>query len=202
VRVEIVKELDPGDDTLEIPWASPTQLDWRYIDLKTHPEEIARLQECRNYPALADFLRKLNSASCPFRTAKCDVWSTAELAEDERLDFKLPFKVGSYVDLLFDHPHLNSQLEPHLQLGERLGKPLGDLRLQAQMEICLRRCLFHSEERWGYYLTIFVHAYSATPQEAEEEWNLALDALGEALVGTGQLLCRVPANPAKRGPSP
>lgn len=202
MRVEIVKELDPGDDTLEIPWASPTQPDLRYIDLKAHPEEIDRLQECRNYPAFADFLRQVNSAASPFRTAKCDVWTTTGLAEDERLDFKLPFKVASYMDLLFDDPDLNSQFETHPQLGERLGEHLGDLRLQAQMEICSRRCLFHPEERWGYYLTLFVHAYGATPQEAEEEWNRAIAALGNALAGTGQLPRRVPVNPSNRGPSP
>lgn len=188
MRVEIVKELDPGDDALEIPWASPTQPDLRCIDLKAHPEEINRLQECRNYPALAHFLRKLNSAPSPFHTAKCDVWTTTDLAEDERLDFNLPFKVGSYMDLLFDDPDLTSQLEAHLEVGERLGEHLGKLRLQAQMEICIRRCLFHPEERWGYYVTLFVHAYGATPQEAEEEWNRAMDAAGNALAGIGRVL--------------
>jgi hypothetical protein len=62
------------------------------------------------------------------------------------------------VDLLFDHPKLNSQLESHLQLGEKLGKHLGDLRVQAQREICVRPCLFHPEARWGYCLTFFTHA--------------------------------------------
>jgi hypothetical protein len=82
---------------------------------------------------------------------------------------------------LFDDPDLTSQLEAHLEVGKRLGEHLGELRLQAQMEICLRRCLFHPEERWGYYVTLFVHAYGATPQEAEEEWNRAMDAAGDAV---------------------
>jgi hypothetical protein len=42
----------------------------RYIGLKAHPEEIARLQECRSYSALADFRRKINPAGSP---AKYDV---------------------------------------------------------------------------------------------------------------------------------
>jgi hypothetical protein len=106
------------------------------------------------------------------------------------------------VDLLFDHPKLNSQLESHLQLGEKLGEHLGDLRVQAQREICVRPCLFHPEARWGYCLTFFTHAYGRTPREAEEEWNRAIAAPGTALAGTGQLLRRVPANPSHRGPSP
>lgn len=188
MRVEITKELDPGDDVLEIPWANPARPDLSYIDLKAHPEEIDRLQECRNYLALADFLRQANSVASPFRTGKCDAWTTTDLAEDEQLDFKLPFKVGSYVDLLFDDPDLTSQLEAHLKVGKRLGEHLGELRLQAQMELCLRRCLFHPEERWGYYVTLFVHAYGATPQEAEEEWNRAMDAAGDALAKIRRVL--------------
>jgi hypothetical protein len=202
MRVEIVQELDAGDDTLEVPWASPVQPGLRYLDLKAHPEEIGRLEECRKYPALASFLRKVNAADSPFRTAKCDVWTTTDLAEDERVDFKLPVKVGSYVDLLFDRPDLNSRLEPHLQLGAKLSEILGPLRVQAQMEICVRRCLFHPEERWGYYVTVFMHAYGVTPGEAEEEWNRALDAPGNALAGIDCSFYGLPADLSRKGSLP
>jgi hypothetical protein len=202
VRVEIVQELDAGDDTLEIPWASPVQPELRYLDLKAHPEEIDRLEECRKYPPLADFLRRVNSATSPFRSAKCDVWTTTGLAEDEQVDFKLPVKVGGYVDLLFDRPDLNSKLEPHLQLGAKLSEILGRLRVQAQMEICVRRCLFHPEGRWGYYVTVFTHAYGATPREAEEEWNRAMDALGNELAGIDYSLYGLPADLSKKGSFP
>jgi len=202
VRVEIVQELDAGDDTLEVPWASPVQPGLRYLDLKAHPEQIDRLEECRKYPALASFLRKVNAADLPFRTAKCDVWSTTDLAEDERVDFELPVKVGSYVDLLFDRPDLNSKLEPHLQLGAKLSEILGPLRVQAQMETCVRRCLFHPEERWGYYVTVFTHAYGASSREAEEEWNHAMDALGNALAGIDCSLYDLPADLSRKGSLP
>jgi hypothetical protein len=199
MRVETVQELDAGDDTLEVPWASPGHPEPRYLDLKAHPEEIERLEECRKYPALADFLRRINSVTSPFRSAKCDVWTTTDLAEDERVDFKLPVKVGSYVDLLFDRPDLNSRREPHLQLGAKLRETLGPLRVQAQMEICVRRCLFHPEERWGYYVTLFTHAYGVTRCEAEEEWNRAMDALGNALAGIDCSLYGLSADPSKKG---
>lgn len=202
MRVETVQELDAGDDTLEMPWASPGQPELRYLDLKAHHEEIERLEECRKYPALASFLRKVNAADSSFRTAKCNVWSTTDLAEDERVDFKLPVKVGSYVDLLFDRPDLNSRLQPHLQLGAKLSEILGPLRVQAQMEICVRRCLFHPEERWGYYVTAFTHAYGVTPCEAEEEWNRAMDALGNALAGIDCSLYGLPADLSRKGSLP
>jgi hypothetical protein len=202
MRVETVQELDADDDTLEIPWASPGQPELRYLDLKAHPEEIGQLEECRTCPALGSFLRKVNAADSPFRTAKCDVWSTEDLAEDERADFKLAVKVGSYVDLLFDRPDLNSQLEPHLRLGAKLSEILGPLRVQAQMEICVRRCLFHPEGRRGYYVTVFTHAYGVTPGEAEEEWNRATGALGNALAGIECSLYDLFADRPKKGNFP
>jgi len=188
VRVEVIQELDPDDPQLEIPWASPAEPRLGYVDLKRFPEEVADLQECRQHPPLAVLVRRINRPESSFRSAKCDVWATTELADDERLDFDMPFKLASYVDLLFDHPELRSDLEQHLKLGERIGQSLRALRVQAQMEIAVRRCLFHPEERWGYYLTIFVHGYGATTAEAEAEWQCALEALGESLETIEQTL--------------
>jgi hypothetical protein len=158
MRVEIVQEIDPGDDTLEIPWANPEDTRLRYVDLKAHPASIDQLEECRRFPPLGSFLRQVNSPGSSFRTAKCDAWTTTDLTDDERLDFQLPFKVGSYVDLFLDRPEFNAVLEHQLQLGEKLRQALASLRVQAQLEVCIRRCLFHPEERWGYYLTLFTHA--------------------------------------------
>jgi hypothetical protein len=183
MRVEIIKETDPGDETLEIPWASLEAPHLRYIDLKAHAAAVSQLEECRVFPPLADFLRRVNSPESPFRTAKCDVWTTTDLAEDEQLDFQLPFKLGSYVDLLFASRELNVGLEPQLQLGERLRQALASIRIQAQLEVCIRRCLFHPEERWGYYLTFFTHAYGVGPEEAAREWERALSAQAQALSG-------------------
>jgi len=181
VRVEVIQELDAGDAALEIPWASSADARLRYVDLKKFPEEIPRLRECRRNGALAALLLGLHSPASPFRTAKCDVWTTTRQSEDERLDFKLPFKAGSYVDLLFDRVKLNSRLEPQLRLGRRLEQLMRPWRLHAQMEIAVRRCLFHPGERWGYYVTIFVHAYGSSRAEAKKEWNRAIGALSRAL---------------------
>lgn len=181
MRVEIVSELDPGDPILEIPWASPDRPRLKYVDLRKFPEKIASLTECRNYPPLAQLLRRFNLPRSTFRTVKCDVWITTQLEEDEKLDFQLPLKVGSYVDFVFDRSYLHSRLEPHLRLGKMLEKLLADCRLQAQVEIVVRRCLFHKNGKWGYSLTLFVHAYGATRSEAKREWGRALDGLGDAL---------------------
>lgn len=197
VRVDVIQELDSTDPTLEIPWASPTNPDLHYVDLRARPQQIDQLAECRRYPALAALLRTVNAADTSLRTAKCDIWVTTELAEDERLEFTLPCKVGSYVDLVFDRRDWNSRLEPYLHLGNELSRRLGQVHVQAQMEACVRRCLFHPEERWGYYLTVFTHAYGASPHEAEGAWQRALRALGNALAQIGRRLRDAPADPVR-----
>lgn len=181
MRVEIIQELESADPKLEIPWAIPHNARLRFIDLKKFPQKIEHLEECRKYPPLASLLRKVNVAGSALYTAKCDVWTTTKLAEDERLDFKMRYKIGSYVDLLFDSKRLNSNLKSHLRLGEKLGGLLSHCRIQAQIEIAVRRCLFHPKERWGYYLTVFVHAYGTTRTQAKREWGRAVDCLGDAL---------------------
>ncbi len=181
LRVDLHQEIEPGDATLEIPWSDPVNPHRSYLDLKAQPELGELVEECRDHPALADFLRQVNSSRSPFRTAKCDVWATTELAEDERRDFDLPQKVGSYVDLLFDSAPSSSRLETQLELGAYLERRLAGLRVQAQLDICVRRCLFHPEERWGYYLTLFTHAYGTSREEAAREWARALAAQGQAL---------------------
>jgi hypothetical protein len=181
VRVEIIQELDPEDDVLEVPWSSPADPTLRYWDLKVFPEKIAELRECREFPGLGPFLAGINSPGSALRTAKCDVWSTTGLAEDERIDFNLPFKTGSYLDVVFDRAGFRERLDAHTALAAKLQDGLSALRVQGQMEIVIRRCLFHPEDVWGYALTLFVHAYGSTQAEALAEWHRAIEAVGEVL---------------------
>jgi hypothetical protein len=202
MRVEIVMEIDPGDETLEIPWASPEDARLRYVDLKAHPASIGQLEECRRFPPLGDFLRRINSPETLLQTAKCDAWETNDLTEDERADFQLPCKVGSYVDVFFDRPELNAALEHQTRLGEELRQALDSFRVQAQLEVCIRRCLFHPEERWGYYLTLFTHAYGVDHDEAAREWARAIEAEGEALGSIGSTQRRAASPSFRRRPGP
>ena len=183
MRVEILQELDPDDATLEIPWVSADDPTLAYIDLKTFPARAGELDECRNRPVLGSLLRAINRPDSLLRSAKCHVWITHDLAEEERWDFDFPVKVASYLDLLFDSPDMNANLGPHLRLAEEIERGMKEARLQAQMDIAVRRCLFHAQETWGYYLTLFVHAYGATENEAETAWTLALSNLREVLDG-------------------
>jgi hypothetical protein len=186
VRIEVVHELEPSDAKLEVPWINPDNPKLRYVDLKTSPESVEALDECTKYPQMARLLRKINAPKSVFRSAKCDVWRANDLAEDERLDFTLPFKIGSYIDLIFDRPELNAELFPHIELGERIARLMREFRAQAAGEIAIRACLFHPEERWGYATTFFIHAYGATMADAEREWSRAIAAAGDALETAAQ----------------
>ncbi len=181
MRCEILQELEPDDPKLALPWASPVHANLGYVDLKAVPQEIAELEECRKYPPLARLLEKINAAGSPLRSVKCDAWTSDELAEDERLDFDLPFKMGSYVDAVFDPPEHNFDLVHHLRFGEEVGRLLEGIRLEAACEIVVRRCLFQALGKWGCASTIFLHAYGATPAAARDEWARAVEALGEVL---------------------
>ncbi len=185
MRVETLRELEADDPKLEIPWASTRDPRLRYVDLNQFPEKVDELEECRRYPVLVGLLRKVHRKGCTIRTAKCDVWVTTKLAEEERLDFPVAVKVGSYIDLFFVSSRLNSRLEPHLRLGKKLENYLRPCRVRALAEVAVRRCLFHPKERWGFYLTIFVHAYGSTRAEAKKEWSRAIDRLGDALLAIG-----------------
>ena len=200
MRVEIVQELESSDAKLEIPWASVADPEVRYIDLKKFPEQIARLEESRRFPSLGCLLRKIHAKGSGFRTAKCDAWTTTRLSADERLDFNLPYKVGGYLDLVFARAKLNSRLEPHAQLGRELEQLLRPCRVQAQVEIAVRRCLFHPKKRWGSYLTIFIHAYGATRSEPKKEWSRAVGCLGDALLQIGPTFGALPHHRAPRKP--
>jgi hypothetical protein len=184
MRVEIVHELDPGDSRLEIPWMANRAR--RFRDLKAFPEGIDALPECRAYPPLAGLLRRLNAPRSPLRTAKCDVWETTELSSDEWADFRLPSKTGSYVDVVFDAPRLRLERAPHQRLAEQTARRLQSFRARAQLDIVLRRCLFHPQEVWGYALTFFLHAYGPTARQARSAWSRALRRLAQALLGASR----------------
>jgi hypothetical protein len=128
MRVDLRQETEPGDPVLEIPWSDPDRPACRYIDVKRHPEGAIELEECRRYPALGQFLLRVNSPESSFRTAKCDVWATSELELEERLEFAMPCKVGSYVDLMFERADLSSRCEPYKNLAEGLTQRLNTSR--------------------------------------------------------------------------
>src|SRR5580658_2556709 len=76
-----------------------------FVDLRLHPSGASQLPEAAAFPALAEALKALNSATSPVWTSKCDVWSIVDLAgiDPDELDAPAGFAehaIGSYIDLL------------------------------------------------------------------------------------------------------
>jgi len=186
MQFEIIRELEEDDPKLEVPWADVEDPSLRYYDLKAHPERIGSLVEVRRYPILGEALRRLNAPGSRFRTVKCGVGETDELTQEEmmeveRADAGRAHKVGSYLDVLFEVPGFNYDVERYLQLGEKLEHRLEKIPLPVQVEFTLRRCLFHDEEKWGYYVTLYLHVYGETAEDAGKNWNRAMEELTHAL---------------------
>src|SRR6266403_3842761 len=92
-------ELGREDPVLDFPWKDPAGK-LAYVDLKRHPELMARIEEAEKFPELGEFLRVMNSARTMLETAKCDAWTTTELSAEEDV-YDASRKFASYVDVVF-----------------------------------------------------------------------------------------------------
>ncbi len=189
MHVEFCVELEDGADRLEIPWASPDETSNRYYDLKSRPELLDEIAEARANPALKQFLAAVNAPDTMFATAKCHTWRTSDFSAAERSSNpESSLKFASYVDVVFSHPVFNFQREHYEQLVRRISPPLTASPVPARAELCLRRCYYHDQQGWGYYLTIFLYGYGSEAAAAELNWAAALGVLRDTLVQLSRLL--------------
>jgi hypothetical protein len=201
----------PGEDaTLELPWDSGVARGPRYLDLKRQPELLPLVEEAVRYPELAEFLKTLNSRTSAFTTAKCDVWSTDQLNEEEQI-YGAEWKLGSYVDLVFAEEHARDRFSyfRHEELARALAMLLKKApELPAACEVIVRRCYYHEvplpsaasgkaasrgvpstaqaghETRLqsGFYLTLYIFGYGDDEEAARERWAVALRLVANALL--------------------
>ena len=189
-------ELGPTAPALEIPWEDPEGR-LQYVMLRQEhgtvgrefaKNEVRRLPEARQFPALGRFLVELNSPPSPWQTAKCDVWaSEADAAENL---YNLGFEQSCYVDMVLagQMRKLLPSLKAHHRLAREFARLLEtDEAMAATAEIVVRRCYFHhsgkaDQSDEGYCLTLFLTAYGASPQEAAECWERALQFAAECLL--------------------
>ncbi len=189
MQAEFYEELGDRADRLEIPWSSADQTSNRYYDLKASPAPLSQILEASANPSLGRFLAGVNAPQTMFATAKCDTWLTEEFSRAERAHFPAArIKSASYVDLVFSQPVFNFQSEHYEQLARRIAQQLSPRPAPARVELCLRRCYYHAEQAWGYYLTIFLYGYGKDEVEAGKHWATALEALGEALIRLSDVL--------------
>lgn len=175
-------ELGADDNSLEVPWADPDDGP-RYFDLKHLPELLKEIEECQRSPELGEFLASMNSKASPFETAKCDAWSTTEMAADEDI-FNAKWKFGSYVDLLFSAIGARFSFEAHEQLAKRVVQLLRRVpEIPAAAEFIVRRCYFRGADacREGFYITFYLFGYGSDEEQARRQWAIGLELVDNAL---------------------
>jgi hypothetical protein len=179
-------ELGREDPALELPWQSEDGRT-RYYDLKANPESITQIAEAVDSPELKTFLTRINAAGFSLQTAKCDAWSSREIAPDEEI-FDAPVKFVSYVDLVFAADERRVSFDAHEVLAKSLCALLARApEMLAAIEFVIRRCYYHLEDKPdessdGFSITAYVSGFGEDETEAHQRWSIALTLLQHALV--------------------
>jgi len=143
MQADFSVELGGDAPALEIPWRSDDP-DVRYYDLKSHPELVHQIPEAIAYPELGSFLLRINAAGFPLATAKCDVWSSSEVAPEEEIFGDRKFV--SYIDLIFVDEKDRCSFEKHEAFAKELCRLLDHApEIAATVELVIRHCYYHQE---------------------------------------------------------
>ena len=176
-------ELGREDPVLDFPWTDPAGK-FAYLDLKRHPELMARIEEAEKFPELAEFLRAMNSARSMVETAKCDAWATMELNAEEEI-YDATHKFASYVDVVFAEIDVRLSLSVHEQFARDLVELLRRApESPSAAEVCVRRCYYGEEGavREGFYCTLYVSGYGHDGASARQNWEVGLKLMGNAIM--------------------
>ena len=177
-------ELGADDPALEIPWRADDG-SVRYFNLKRSPDLVLNIAEAREHPELSSFLSRINAPDFPLETAKCDAWSSAELAPEEEI-FGAASKFASYVDLIFSDGAARLSLEKNETLAQEICNLLKRApEMAAAAEFVVRHCHYHESDqhsRLGFCVTAYVTGYGDSEEEARQRWTIALKLLQHALV--------------------
>jgi hypothetical protein len=145
MQADFAVELGRDAPALEIPWRS-NDPQVRYHDLKNHPELVQQIPEAVAYPELASFLSRMNAAGFPLATAKCDVWSSSEVAPEEEIFGDRKFV--SYIDLVFIDEEDRCSFEKHEVFVRELCRLLSHApEIAATVELIIRHCYYHQGNR-------------------------------------------------------
>jgi hypothetical protein len=144
MQADFSVQLGGDAPALEIPWQS-NHPQVRYYDLKSHPELVQQIPEAQAYPELASFLERINAAGFPLATAKCDVWSSSEVAPEEEIFGDRKFI--SYIDLVFVDQEDRCSFEKHEAFVKELCRLLSHApEIAATVELVIRHCYYHQED--------------------------------------------------------
>jgi hypothetical protein len=182
--------LAAGDPVITVPWAASSDdiRKCRFVDLRQSTHLIDEIEEARAKPPLRSALLRLNAATSPLWTAKCDAWTSSvdegaepfdpyEMAVDPD---EIAFGAGSYIDLVPRDVSFLAGFERQERWIRAVTEVLRSIPASAaRAELVLRRA--EVEGASGFAVTWFVEGCGSTAQHAEQRWARALD-LGLAVV--------------------
>jgi hypothetical protein len=173
-------EIGAGAPVIDAAWEG-------YIDLRVDSNRVAEVGEAAQFPALADALVRINSASSPVWTAKCDMWHVEAFDADE-LDAdgeSATSALGCYIDLLPCNAQAFSTPDAAAEWCGRLCLQLrGHHARQCRADAVLRRA-FLTPESVGLGVTTYLTACGSTRAEAATVLSSALALLADAVLAIG-----------------
>lgn len=144
MQADFSVELGGDAPALEIPWRSNDPC-VQYYDLKKHPELVKKIPEATAYPELGTFLSRINATEFPLATAKCDAWSSSEVAAEEEIFGDRKFV--SYVDLIFVDERERCSFAKHEAFAKELCRLLSQApEIAATVELVIRHCYYHQQK--------------------------------------------------------
>jgi hypothetical protein len=155
----------------------------RFYDLKADLSLVDQIPEAKSSMELRKFLLRINAATFPLQTAKCDHWLTQDISAEDWF-FRSPYKYVSYVDILFTDRARQLCFSDHeMFAGALSGLITAAPEIKATVEIIVRRCFYASQpDEDGYYFTFYVHGFGETEGQARQQWGIALTLLQNVLV--------------------
>jgi hypothetical protein len=179
-RMEADWEFEVGGDApvIDACWTG-------LIDLRNTPECAWQLPETAEFPVLAETLAKLNAASSPVWTSKCDLWRHLEEGEFDPDEMDAPHghtdhAMGCYIDLLPGNGR--RWISPEIAAAE-CKRVCGFLRAVprrcCRADLIIRRA-FITRERVELGITAYLTACGGSSAEATQTLQAALAIFANA----------------------
>ena len=173
-------EIAPDAPVIDAVWEG-------YLDLRANPQRVKYIGETAQLPALAEVLVRLNSASSPVWTAKCDVWPL-EIFDPDELEADrntANSALGCYIDILPSRTQPWSTLDSIANWCRRLCLEMrGRLLRNCRADIIVRRaCL--NQESVGLGITAYLSACGPAANDAAKALSDGLFVLANSVLVKG-----------------
>ena len=170
-------EIGNGAPVIDAGWEG-------FVDLRQAPERGGELPEATDLPALGVALQRINDASSPVWTSKCDLWHPEAFDPDE-LDApagEAEYAIACYLDLLPRRPRQWLAPGQAVDCCRQLCARLHAFRLQCcRMDLIVRRAFVAPDDQ-NLGITAYFTACGPASKDTGATLSAALAAFVEALL--------------------